>query len=851
MGLAVVLLAGAVAAGVAGFRILAHSLSHGQIGSLVAGLAIGAAVLAAAGLAAWLILLLMQNDGPSSERSFRLRRRVILCFLIVVAEIGLAWLLIESAERHHSGAAWITGPLALVISGLVVPIWTISGVDVDEELLTVSLPPVLAEASLGLLTVGFAGGHSLVVAWLLAGLAIAESVGWMVLPVPVSTSSRTKLDWTIFPTVLAIPPLSVVGAIIKFAVDGKAIAALVTGVVGLAALLVVLWRFDALPDMSGLRPRLGHPARTLPVAAVPVSARLAGLVVPLGTVVWAEISHDHGIGGTAAVRFLSVASWVILAATASLLLQGLAVAWLRPVGPVWLISQAAAEAQERGAPRWEEHGRYESARLDRLDPDERIAREGADRQRHERERGARLFPPERDGPGYAERPRLMREDHLRRSSTLFSRVIRPLGVRPAALSAGLGLAESTGLNVDQVWPQLQLVVPSHVRREVVRKDRMIGALRIAAASAICTAIAWPISAGIILTGASGVVLATLVVAPLAVAVVAVIVARGRLADVYLRRVHTTELYRFDLIKALHLPRARDDAEFALFSRYIADSSRNRPIVWAENVSPERRAEPSYLPETLAREVAVLAEQRIEGLLRSHRELLLQDRAELAEQQREQFRDWLSTQALGPEELARLGDHIADRAAGPVSNGLSREMVQIREEFTRSLRSTLEEVISESVLGPTLTNFTGYVTLELHRASEEDPLIGSADGTIWAGPGHELAFVMSVVREPDAARVASLSKGPDGSFLVLEPLVIEGGRDSRVAEFAAVADCATLTPLPRRRNLDVAERASVPFRFKLPGRHGPHELWFQLYQAGRLIQAVAVLVEVRPGQMAAT
>ena len=56
LGLAFVLLAGAVVAGVAGVRVLARSVSDGQIGSLVIGLALGAAALAAVAISSWLIL---------------------------------------------------------------------------------------------------------------------------------------------------------------------------------------------------------------------------------------------------------------------------------------------------------------------------------------------------------------------------------------------------------------------------------------------------------------------------------------------------------------------------------------------------------------------------------------------------------------------------------------------------------------------------------------------------------------------------------------------------------------------------------------------------------------------------
>lgn len=70
LGLAFVLLAGAVVAGVAGVRVLARSVSDGQIGSLVIGLALGAAALAAVAISSWLILLQLQGDGPSSASVF-------------------------------------------------------------------------------------------------------------------------------------------------------------------------------------------------------------------------------------------------------------------------------------------------------------------------------------------------------------------------------------------------------------------------------------------------------------------------------------------------------------------------------------------------------------------------------------------------------------------------------------------------------------------------------------------------------------------------------------------------------------------------------------------------------------
>jgi hypothetical protein len=887
------LLAGGAAAGVAGVSFLARTQNGGRFGLLVAGLALGAGALTAAGFSVGLALRSRQSGDRDSAQALHRRRRILFSLLILIAQTGLAWLLIQAASRHHSGAIWLTGLLALATTGLAILTWITGGTDFDKEILVIGLPIVLAQASLGVLTAGFSAEHHLTFAWLLAGLAIAESAGWMVLP-SADNDSADALTWALFASIYIVPAASAIGLLVKFSLDGNALAASLTGVAGLVVLLLVLLVFDAVSiphfDWDFYS---GHAS---PGTTIPAFARVGALVIPIGTIVWAEVSRVHG--PATPVQWLSAVALVILASIGLLILQGLAIVWLRPMTAWSVIASAAQDARGRGelpyeafpdrgqefVPEASRYGpsareRYEAERYERERRDQdRYASGPYERERRARERYLRDRDDEQERPlrdRYEERERYARElyereryerdrrdqerrdqeryEQMRRirgslGTRLIRGVIQPVSLTPDTLQSGVDLALSTGLEVDLTWPRLQLVVPPDVRRDVARKERAVAVLRMAAGSAICTALAWPLSAAVILSGASGAELAASILAPLAVAIAMIVVARSRLADVYLRRVHTTELYRFDLLKALHLPRPRNDAQFAAVSRYVDYTAGNRPVVWDENTAPTPEIDLTQLRETLAPEVARLAEERIDSLLQRQRDLLLRDGTELLERQREQFRNWLAEQALGPEELDRLAVHIAERAAGPVSADLGRQVAQIQEQFSRRLRSTLEEVVGESVLGPSLTNFTGYMTLELHRSSEEDPKVGSSGGTVRTGPGHELGLVMSVARNQSAARVAPLSQGPDGSFLVLEPFIIEGGRDAAVAQFDAVADCATLTPLPRRRSLDVADQASIPFRFKLPNSRGQHELWFQLYQAGRLVQAVAVSVEVGPEQV---
>ncbi|GAA1414526.1 hypothetical protein GCM10009601_02480 [Streptomyces thermospinosisporus] len=43
---------------------------------------------------------------------------------------------------------------------------------------------------------------------------------------------------------------------------------------------------------------------------------------------------------------------------------------------------------------------------------------------------------------------------------------------------------------------------------------------------------------------------------------------------------------------------------------------------------------------------------------------------------------------------------------------------------------------------------------------------------------------------------------------------------------------------------MAHEVQTPFGFRLPEQPGIHEVWFQLYQAGRLIQVAALKIEVQ-------
>ncbi|MGP3989334.1 hypothetical protein [Streptomyces sp. 3N207] len=205
-----------------------------------------------------------------------------------------------------------------------------------------------------------------------------------------------------------------------------------------------------------------------------------------------------------------------------------------------------------------------------------------------------------------------------------------------------------------------------------------------------------------------------------------------------------------------------------------------------------------------------------------------------------------TSSVADRVTDRIAHQVAEAASDRIGTGLERRMSAglstLREELQRSVRTSVEEVVS----GPPLANFTGF--LSLHLLTDDRDSAGHGDGAVLAYAGSRLRLLLAVTQDDRARDVpAAQETAPDEEFFIFEPVHVQGGRDADTVEFEAVVDSTTLTPLPHRRTLPVGrgEKQNRVFAFQLPGQEGQHEVWFQLYQAGRLVQAVALTVHARP------
>ena len=298
----------------------------------------------------------------------------------------------------------------------------------------------------------------------------------------------------------------------------------------------------------------------------------------------------------------------------------------------------------------------------------------------------------------------------------------------------------------------------------------------------------------LLTGFTGQVGLLAMAVPLAIAFAFFLSLRARVSDLYRLRADVVEIYRFDLARRLHVPIPRDPEVFVALASTLTGA---RP--------PDELDDGRRPAETHTHRAAVDIGDELGQIRR----------------QQQRLERLVGMRELSPEQLAGLADRVAERTAEPVAEILGERLEHL-----------VHQSIEAAVVGPALVDFTGFMALDLVDGG------GRAGEVIRAPAGGVLEMRFSIVRD-DPARNA---------FLITEPIEIEGGRAEPLVEFEAVADSPTLRPQPGRETLLVAREAASVFSFAVPDRPERHQIWFQLYQGGRLIQAIAVDVEAEHGSV---
>ncbi|QKW08650.1 hypothetical protein HUT18_22000 [Streptomyces sp. NA04227] len=644
--------------------------------------------------------------------------------------------------------------------------------------------------------------------------------------------------------------------------------------------------------------------RRVPGDAAPLLAQFAGLLPPLAGVTWAVRDEESWSAGEWDNGLLLAGSW--LAGTAVLLLvaQAAVLAWASTAPPRWWLTVLTDEARERarerledrlalGAPRhWSRArrgpaptggspGRYPAGRGPGGDPYGRAHPPGGREADDDRRRA-----PAR--PSLADRDPSFDLGAVRR--TALGGLGRPLQ-STAVLTIHRRTALETGLDLDRAWPRLAQVGDEQLRSEVRRAERSVLGWRIVLASAVCTTVTWLLTG---LTGLGDVRLGQgaaplIVVGPLLLAAFALTQARGQLAEVCARKAQAVDVLRYELVRALRLPPPEDVAELIALAPVLSGeqalSEVERERRTARSTGDERDPAASRGLDGITGESVYhvggdlhisgsgdderdpLAGRRLSGITGeriyhvggdlhisgSGDDIQNDVRRAVREEVRRAIQEEYPAAAranpapatLAEPDLAELARNIAAEAADPVSLRLREHLTHVQREFHQDVRDTIRTSLNASVTGPELTNFLGYLTIELDRrpGSGERSAVRAEGGVLRAPVGGRVNLVLSVVRDRRAGSLATVVESrPGRDFFVFEPVRVEGGREAGTVSFEAMADSSTLTALPQRARLSVRDEVQSAFGLRMPEEEGSHEVWIQLYQAGHLVQVVALKIE---------
>ncbi|UGT61883.1 hypothetical protein [Nocardia asteroides] len=388
---------------------------------------------------------------------------------------------------------------------------------------------------------------------------------------------------------------------------------------------------------------------------------------------------------------------------------------------------------------------------------------------------------------------------------------RPL-VSSETMTINVATARDEGVVIDRIWPRLELVLPAAVRSRHAWSDRAVALSRVVTATGIAAAITFAAAS-----------LFAYAIPPLLLGSLALFAGRAGLEEEYRRRAAAIALFRTDLIHALRLPEPTTRAELLVLGGVLDG---DMPFDRLATPNGKTGAEPAA--GNTAQFSALIDELRTEMRVLSERQ-----RTQIAE---------LVTATAPPPDLGRIAAQLAEATAARVHERLQDAVTALRVQADESVTRVVRAVLA----GPPLIEFSGYFAIELAEAGAGAERAG--DRVITASPGVSIRLSASVVADEAAADVApDRGAATAHDFVALEIVTIAGTTAESEVEFEVLLDSATMTPVPRRRVLRLPRRDGErrgEIELELPASEGVHEAWLQLYQAGRLIQAVTVVVDTR-------
>lgn len=193
---------------------------------------------------------------------------------------------------------------------------------------------------------------------------------------------------------------------------------------------------------------------------------------------------------------------------------------------------------------------------------------------------------------------------------------------------------------------------------------------------------------------------------------------------------------------------------------------------------------------------------------------------------------------------QLGQFIRQSVAAELEQRILPHIVQestkeeqFKQEIVDMLDERLNQRIRQTLDGSELDNYYGFVCARFTNEANK-PLKLGKDNTPYA-----------LVRQPCKLHIwfqpqASYSKGQADLFS--DVIDIQDGRESQEVAFQVSLDSEEIQFLPRRHTLTTRSSetsAEAVFPFAAPETPGEQEIWIQVFQNHRLIQALPAVFQI--------
>ena len=199
---------------------------------------------------------------------------------------------------------------------------------------------------------------------------------------------------------------------------------------------------------------------------------------------------------------------------------------------------------------------------------------------------------------------------------------------------------------------------------------------------------------------------------------------------------------------------------------------------------------------------------------------------------------LQVAGIRSSDLERLSTSISRDISSDLGTRVSGRLETIASSLNDQVKTTVKTTV-RAVVGEPSPTYSGFLSISIENEGEATY---TDSGNVEAQAGTVVRFLIAIVLDSRAAHVQASRSRPGEDLLVVQPINMVGEQTALSVPFDIVAESSTLLPSPNRARCLVpgtSSGGSQSVSVEMPADRKIFQLWIQLFQAGRLVQAVTL------------